>query len=84
MLLFFLPNTPPAYFTHRLLDCFSFDFLIPPLHLFTMSNGEDKSLLERVEFPIIPVEAQGKIARLQEEFIRAEVQQRKSFAFLFF
>lgn len=42
-----------------------------------MSNGEDKSLLERVEFPIIPVEAQGKIARLQEEFMRAEVQQRK-------
>ncbi|KAJ5573722.1 uncharacterized protein N7459_008149 [Penicillium hispanicum] len=41
-----------------------------------MSNGaEDQSLLERVEAPSIPQEAQKKIANLQEEFVRAEVEQ---------
>ena len=49
-----------------------------------MSNGaEDQSLMERVEFPTIPVEAQKKIAHLQEEFMRAEVQQCKSLCFCF-
>lgn len=47
-----------------------------------MSNGaEDQSLLERVEFPTIPKDAAKKIAHLQEEFIRAEVEQCKSFFF---
>lgn len=40
-----------------------------------MSNGEDQSLLERVEVPSIPREAAKKIAILEEEFIRAEVEQ---------
>lgn len=41
-----------------------------------MSNGaEDQSLSERVEFPTIPQEAAKKISHLQEEFIRAEVEQ---------
>ncbi|KAJ5176885.1 uncharacterized protein N7482_002762 [Penicillium canariense] len=44
-----------------------------------MSNGDDQSLLDRVEFPSIPREAQNKIAQVQEEFLRAEVEQlRKS------
>ncbi|KAJ5183018.1 hypothetical protein N7492_000634 [Penicillium capsulatum] len=42
-------------------------------------SGEDKSLLERVEFPTIPKDAAKKIAHLQEEFLRVEVEQlRKS------
>lgn len=41
-----------------------------------MSNGaEDQSLSERVEFPTIPQDAAKKISHLQEEFIRAEVEQ---------
>jgi hypothetical protein len=40
-------------------------------------SGEDKSLLERVEVPSIPRETAIKIAHLQEQFIRAEVEQRK-------
>ncbi|KAJ5280361.1 hypothetical protein N7478_005733 [Penicillium angulare] len=39
-----------------------------------MSGAADKSLLERVEFPTIPAEAQRQIAHLQEEFMRAEVE----------
>lgn len=39
-------------------------------------SAEDQSLLERVEMPNIPKDAQKKIAYLQEEFIRAEVEQR--------
>lgn len=41
-----------------------------------MSN--DQSLSERIEFPTIPLEAQTKIAQLQEQFVRAEVEQCKS------
>jgi hypothetical protein len=40
-----------------------------------MSNGEDQSLLERVEMPTIPREAARKIALVEEEFTRAEVEQ---------
>lgn len=40
-----------------------------------MSN--DQSLSERIEFPTIPLEAQTKIAQLQDQFVRAEVEQRK-------
>lgn len=39
-------------------------------------SAEDKSLLERVEFPAIPKDAAKKIAHLQEEFLRVEVEQR--------
>lgn len=42
-------------------------------------SAEDQSLLERVEIPSIPKETATKIAHLQEQFIRAEVEQlRKS------
>lgn len=47
-----------------------------------MSN--DQSLSERIEFPTIPLEAQHKIAQLQEQFVRAEVEQRKSLSCCFF
>ena len=40
-------------------------------------SAEDQSLLERVEIPSIPKEAAQKISHLQEQFIRAEVEQRK-------
>jgi len=40
-------------------------------------SAEDKSLLERVEVPSIPKGLATKIAHLQEQFIRAEVEQRK-------
>lgn len=40
------------------------------------SNGENKSLFERIaEAPSIPKEAKGKIARLEYEFARAEYEQ---------
>lgn len=43
-----------------------------------MSNGaEDQPLAERVELPHIPKEAATKISHLQEQFIRAEVEQCK-------
>ncbi|KAJ5908456.1 hypothetical protein N7495_001138 [Penicillium taxi] len=42
-----------------------------------MSDNADKSLLERVSFPSIPDEAQKKIAYLQEEFLRSEVDQMR-------
>lgn len=43
-----------------------------------MSNGaEDLTLADRVEFPTIPKSARTKIANLQEQFIRAEVEQCK-------
>ncbi|KAJ5378833.1 hypothetical protein N7509_011952 [Penicillium cosmopolitanum] len=38
-------------------------------------SGEDQSLMDRVEMPNIPKDAQKKISHLQEEFIRAEVEQ---------
>ncbi|KAJ5672826.1 hypothetical protein N7507_001953 [Penicillium longicatenatum] len=41
-----------------------------------MSN--DQSLEERIEFPTIPLEAQSKIAHLQEQFVRAEVEQLRA------
>ncbi|KAJ5241251.1 uncharacterized protein N7469_002842 [Penicillium citrinum] len=42
-------------------------------------SGEDKSLLERVEMPTIPKDAQKQIAILEEQFDRAQVEQlRKS------
>ncbi|KAJ6110464.1 hypothetical protein N7486_002699 [Penicillium sp. IBT 16267x] len=41
-----------------------------------MSN--DQSLSERIEFPTIPLEAQSKIAHLQEQFVRAEVEQLRA------
>lgn len=42
-------------------------------------SAEDQSLLERVEIPSIPKETATKISHLQEQFIRAEVEQlRKS------
>lgn len=47
-------------------------------------SGEDKSLLERVEFPTIPKDAAKKIAHLQEEFLRAEVEQRTFFLYFDF
>lgn len=40
-------------------------------------SGEDKSLLERVEMPTIPKDAQKQIAILEEQFDRAQVEQRK-------
>ncbi|KAF3396483.1 hypothetical protein F1880_007055 [Penicillium rolfsii] len=41
--------------------------------------GEDKSLMERIEFPTIPREAEIKFSRIEEEFSRARVEQlRKS------
>lgn len=40
-----------------------------------MSN--DKSLLERIEFPSIPEEARSKIAHVSEELERAELEQSK-------
>ena len=40
-------------------------------------SAEDQSLLERVEIPSIPKETATKISHLQEQFIRAEVEQRK-------
>jgi hypothetical protein len=40
-------------------------------------SAEDQSLLERVEVPSIPKSAAQKIFQLQEQFIRAEVEQRK-------
>lgn len=43
-----------------------------------MSN--DQSLLERIEMPSIPESAMKKIAILEEEFGRAEVEQCKSFS----
>lgn len=46
-----------------------------------MSN--DQSLSERIEFPTIPLEAQTKIAQLQDQFVRAEVEQRKLLSFWF-
>lgn len=54
------------------------------------SNGvakeskEARSLFERIEFPSIPKEAGRKIAQLEQEFIRAEVEQRKWFLLFFF
>lgn len=36
---------------------------------------QGKSLEERIEFPSIPKEAAKKIARLEEEFTRTEVDQ---------
>lgn len=51
-------------------------------------SGEDKSLLERIELPSIPREAATKMARVQEEFERAELEQCKYYVrftlFLFF
>ena len=41
-----------------------------------MSAGEDQSLLERTEMPSIPREAARKIALIEDEFTRAEVEQR--------
>ncbi|KAJ5992519.1 hypothetical protein N7451_008243 [Penicillium sp. IBT 35674x] len=41
-----------------------------------MSN--DQSLSERIEFPTIPLEAQSKIAHLQDQFVRAEVEQLRA------
>ena len=43
-----------------------------------MSDGAEKTLSDRVEFPSIPREARKKVVHLQEEFFRAEVEQRKS------
>jgi hypothetical protein len=40
-------------------------------------SAEDKSLLERIELPSIPREAQSKISHVQEELERAEVEQSK-------
>ena len=39
-------------------------------------SGEDKSLLDRVEVPTIPKAAQKQIAILEEQFDRAQVEQR--------
>lgn len=43
-------------------------------------SGKDQSLLERIELPSIPREAASKMARVQEEFERAEVEQCKYFS----
>lgn len=40
-------------------------------------SKEALSLFERIELPSIPKEAGRKIAQLEQEFIRAEVEQRK-------
>lgn len=42
-----------------------------------MSAGQYKSLAERIEVPGITQEAAKKISHLEQEFIRAEVEQRK-------
>ena len=39
---------------------------------------DQQSLLDRVEVPSIPREVGQKIARVEEEFTRAEVEQRTS------
>jgi hypothetical protein len=41
------------------------------------SSNEGKSLFDRIEFPSIPKGAGRKIAQLEQEFIRAEVEQCK-------
>ena len=46
-------------------------------------SKEARSLFERIEFPSIPKEAGRKIAQLEQEFIRAEVEQRKWFLLFF-
>ena len=43
-------------------------------------SGQDQSLLERIELPSIPREAATKMARVQEEFERAELEQREYYA----
>lgn len=48
-----------------------------------MSNVEDVSLEDRVEFPTIPKVARTKIAHLQEQFVRAEVEQCEFHLFFF-
>lgn len=45
-----------------------------------MSN--DQSLMDRIEFPEIPEAAMKKIAVLEEQFSRAEVEQRTWFIFI--
>lgn len=45
-------------------------------------SGEDQSLMERIEVPSVPKNAQKKVNHLQEEFFRAEVEQRTSNPFL--
>lgn len=41
-------------------------------------SGEDQSLMDRIEVPRVPKNAQKKVNHLQEEFFRAEVEQRMS------
>ena len=48
-------------------------FYDPSLRIPIMSN--DQSLLDRVEMPSIPEAAMKKIAVLEEQFSRAEVEQ---------
>lgn len=43
-------------------------------------SGPDQSLLERIELPSIPREAATKMARVQEEFERAELEQCEYYA----
>lgn len=40
-----------------------------------MSNEEVPSLFERITFPSIPKEAARKISQLEQEFVRAELEQ---------
>lgn len=41
-----------------------------------MSAGQEKPLAERIEVPGVSKEAAKKISHLEQEFIRAEVEQR--------
>lgn len=43
-------------------------------------SGQDQSLLERIELPSIPREAATKMARVQEEFERADLEQCEYYA----
>jgi hypothetical protein len=43
-----------------------------------MSDDEAPSLFERISFPVIPKDAGRKIAQLEQEFVRAEIEQRKT------
>lgn len=47
-----------------------------PISLIIMSAGQEKPLAERVEVPGVSKEAAKKISHLEQEFIRAEVEQR--------
>ena len=46
-----------------------------------MSGDEAPSLFERITLPSIPKEVGRKISQLEQEFVRAEIEQRVSFLY---